>query len=75
MRSGRTGWGPTRPRWYCSTFSLSVLYFAGQVDYGAFVLVGIGAAIVVQSILGCTGTFLGCCGNRKVQQVQRERRD
>ena len=38
-------------------------------------MVGIGAAIVVQSILGCTGTFLGCCGNRKVQQLQRERRD
>jgi len=34
------------------------------IDYGAFILIAIGAAIVVQSILGCVGTMMGCCGNR-----------
>ena len=37
------------------------------IDYGAFVLVAIGVAIMVQSLLGCTGTFMGCCGNRKAR--------
>jgi len=37
------------------------------VDYGAFVLVAIGVAIMVQSLLGCTGTFMGCSGNRKAR--------
>ena len=37
------------------------------IDYGAFVLVAIGVAIMVQSLLGCTGTFMGCYGNRKAR--------
>jgi len=37
------------------------------VDYGAFILVAIGVAIVIQSILGCTGTMMGCCGSRKAR--------
>ena len=37
------------------------------IDYGAFVLVAIGVAIMVQSLLGFTGTFMGCCGNRKAR--------
>ena len=44
---------------------------AGQeisiVDYGAFMLVGIGVAILVQSLLGCISTVLGCCGNRRAK--------
>jgi len=35
------------------------------VDYGAFVLVAIGVAIMVQSLFGCVGTCMGCCGSRK----------
>ena len=35
------------------------------VDYGAFVLVAIGVDIMVQRLLGCTGTIMGCCENRK----------
>ena len=34
------------------------------VDHGAFILIAIGAAIVFQGILGCTGTMMGCCKNR-----------
>ena len=37
------------------------------VDYGAFILVAIGVAIVIQSILGCTGTMMGCSGNAKAR--------
>jgi len=37
------------------------------VDYGAFILVAIGVAIVIQSILGCTGTMMGCSGNSKAR--------
>ena len=37
------------------------------IDYGAFVLVAIGVAIMIQSVLGFTGTFMGCCGNRKAR--------
>lgn len=37
------------------------------VDYGAFILVAIGVAIVIQSILGCTGTMMGCSGSRKAR--------
>merc|ERR1712154_294473 len=37
------------------------------VDYGAFILVTIGVAIVIQSILGCTGTMMGCSGNSKAR--------
>jgi len=41
------------------------------VDYGAFILVAIGVAIVIQSVLGCTGTMMGCCGNRKARTFLR----
>jgi len=34
------------------------------IDYGAFILIAIGVAIVIQSLLGCIGTMMGCCGNR-----------
>ena len=37
------------------------------VDYGAFILVAIGVAIVIQSILGCTGTMMGCSGSSKAR--------
>jgi len=37
------------------------------IDYGAYILVAVGVAIVIQSLLGCTGTFLGCCGSRKAR--------
>ena len=37
------------------------------VDYGAFMLVGIGVAILVQSLLGCISTVLGCCGNQRAK--------
>ena len=37
------------------------------IDYGAFILIGIGVAIVIQSILGCTGTILGCCRKRSAR--------
>ena len=37
------------------------------VDYGAFILVAIGVAIVIQSILGCTGTMMGCSGNSRAR--------
>jgi len=37
------------------------------IDYGAYILVAVGAAIVVQSLLGCTGTFMGCCGSSKAR--------
>ena len=37
------------------------------IDYGAFVLVAIGALILVQSVLGCSGTAMGCWGNRKAR--------
>jgi len=37
------------------------------VDYGAYILVGVGVAIMLQSLLGCTGTLMGCCGNRKAR--------
>ena len=37
------------------------------VDYGAFILVAIGVAIVIQSIFGCTGTMMGCSGNSKAR--------
>ena len=33
------------------------------VDHGAFILIAIGVAIVIQSVLGCTGTMMGCCRN------------
>jgi len=37
------------------------------IDYGAFVLVAIGVAILIQSFLGCSGTLMGCCGSRKTR--------
>lgn len=37
------------------------------IDYGAYILVAVGVAILIQSLLGCTGTFLGCCGSRKAR--------
>merc|ERR1712183_375039 len=37
------------------------------VDYGAFILVAIGVAIVIQSIMGCTGTMMGCSGNSRAR--------
>ena len=37
------------------------------IDFGAFILIGIGVAIVIQSILGCTGTILGCCNKRSAR--------
>jgi len=37
------------------------------IDYGAFVLVGVGVAIIIQSLLGCIATCLGCSYNRKAR--------
>lgn len=34
------------------------------VDHGAFILIAIGVAIVIQSVLGCTGTMMGCCRSK-----------
>jgi len=34
------------------------------VDHGAYILIAVGAAIVSQSIFGCTGSLMGCCGGR-----------
>ena len=38
------------------------------IDYGAFILIAIGVAIVIQSLLGCVGTMMGCCGNRSARR-------
>jgi len=37
------------------------------VDYGAYILVGVGAAILLQSIIGSIGTMMGCCGNTQAR--------
>jgi len=37
------------------------------IDYGAFVLVAIGVAILIQSFLGCSGTAMGCSGSSKAR--------
>jgi len=37
------------------------------IDYGAFVLVGVGVAIIIQSLLGCIATCLGCSYNSKAR--------
>lgn len=37
------------------------------VDYGAYILVGVGAAIVLQSLIGTIGTLMGCCGNKQAR--------
>ena len=38
------------------------------IDYGAFILIAVGVAIVIQSLLGCTGTMMGCCGKRSARK-------
>jgi len=37
------------------------------VDYGAYILVGVGAAIMLQSLIGTIGTLMGCCGNKQAR--------
>jgi len=37
------------------------------VDYGAYILVGVGAAIMLQSLIGTIGTLMGCFGNKRAR--------